>query len=215
MCRGFPTSHRHLSHGNMLLILGMVGRAVIQYQILQKGANSDRDIRTSNQSHSKYYVRVYHYIICVNIVLIPKPCLSPWLEHLNPVLINPPCCRIHGAQQRCLLIDTLSEVCYEGAGNVETPPNNKSHPFTFMILRSYLPQKHFGWGCFHWVFLLFWNHICHAFGWLWWPNTCHNVNLSNFTSCDGKDLDQHDWPLPLIVHWAISGLYLLENHSWS
>ena len=27
-----------------------------------KGANGDRDIRTSNQSHTKYYVRVYHYI---------------------------------------------------------------------------------------------------------------------------------------------------------
>lgn len=165
-----------------------------------KGANGDRDIRTSNQSHTKYYVRVYHYIFFfVNIGPSSKAMLSPWLPTPQPFLINPPCCCIHGAQQRCLLIDTLSEVCYEGARNVETPPNNKSHPFTFMILRSYLRQGHFESGCFHWFSSYFetiiWC-ICHAFGWLWWPNTCHNVNLSNFTSCDGKDLDQHDWPLP-------------------
>ena len=86
MCCGFPTSHRHLSHGNMVLILGMV---VPSY-------STKYCKRGQRRSWHKDFQPIAHKVLCksvslhnfvsVNIVLMPKPQSHVYLpdyQHLN------------------------------------------------------------------------------------------------------------------------------------
>ena len=57
--------------------------------------------------------------------------LSPWMQHLILYLSIRHVAASMERNNGVFSIDTLSEVCYEGARNVETPLNNKSHPFNY------------------------------------------------------------------------------------